>query len=264
MQSTGIPLLKFFGHYRPEQISTSLCRDYAAARYRDGVGQGTVWTELGHLSTVLSSAKKRGLTHFKPEIWRPSKPAPKDRYFTKAEIARLLAVGGTPHHVKLAMLLMLSTAGRVGAILDLTWDRVDFDRNQINLKTDGAATRKGRAVVPMNDGLRAELLFARNATISEYVVEWAGKQVKSVRKGLETVGRVSGVEGVTAHVFRHTAAVHMAEAGISMSEISQYLGHSNSMITERVYARYSPTHLLKAAQVLDFTRIEKDHCDGEQ
>ncbi len=33
-----------------------------------------------------------------------------------------------------AILLMLTTAGRVGAILDLTWDRVDFDRAQIDLR----------------------------------------------------------------------------------------------------------------------------------
>jgi integrase len=44
----------------------------------------------------------------------------------------------------------------------------------------------------------------------------------------------------------------MAEAGVPMAEISQYLGHSNVSITERVYARFSPNHLRKAASVLDF------------
>ncbi|WP_253284257.1 MULTISPECIES: tyrosine-type recombinase/integrase [unclassified Ruegeria] len=57
---------------------------------------------------------------------------------------------------------------------------------------------------------------------------------------------------VSPHVLRHTAAVHMAEAGIAMEEIAQFLGHSDSRITASVYARYSPEHLRKAASALEF------------
>jgi hypothetical protein len=48
-------------------------------------------------------------------------------------------------------------------------------------------------------------------------------------------------------LLRHTAAVLMAENGVPMSEISQYLGHNSTETTERVYARYSPDYLRKAA-----------------
>ncbi|WP_348539099.1 tyrosine-type recombinase/integrase [Ruegeria sp. R8_1] len=51
---------------------------------------------------------------------------------------------------------------------------------------------------------------------------------------------------------RHTAAVHMAEAGISIEEITQFLGHSDSRITASVYAHLSPEHLRKAASALEF------------
>jgi len=43
----------------------------------------------------------------------------------------------------------------------------------------------------------------------------------------------------------------MAEAGVPMSEIAQYLGHSSTNVTERVYARFSPDYLRKAAAALD-------------
>ncbi len=49
----------------------------------------------------------------------------------------------------------------------------------------------------------------------------------------------------------------MAEAGIPMAEISQYLGHSKIEITAQVYARYSPDHLRAAADVVDFTRLRR-------
>lgn len=61
----------------------------------------------------------------------------------------------------------------------------------------------------------------------------------------------AGLEDVTPHVLRHTAAVWMAENRVPMSEISQYLGHKSTLITERVYARYSPEYLRNAAQSLE-------------
>jgi integrase len=43
----------------------------------------------------------------------------------------------------------------------------------------------------------------------------------------------------------------MAEGGVPMSEIAQYLGHSSTRVTETVYARYSPTYLRGAAKALE-------------
>ncbi|MEO9650495.1 MAG: tyrosine-type recombinase/integrase [Roseobacter sp.] len=85
---------------------------------------------------------------------------------------------------------------------------------------------------------RAALQTARNAALTDYVVEYACGPVKSFRNGFTAACRRAGLEGVTIHTLRHTAAVYMAEAGVDMSKISQYLGHSNTAITERVYARY--------------------------
>lgn len=75
------------------------------------------------------------------------------------EDARLIAADCEPH-IRLAILLMLTTAARVGAVLDLTWDRVDMERGQINLRVDQEGPRKGRAVVPINGTLRAALTAA--------------------------------------------------------------------------------------------------------
>lgn len=252
MRYIGRALLPHFGPLQPDKVTVETCRDYRAFRLAQGKSDGTVWTELGHLQSTLNWAQKRQLIRQAPHVWKPSKPAPQDRYLSRAEIDKVLSLEGTPHHIRLAMLLMLSTEARVSALTELTWAQVDLDRGQINLRTPGANTRKGRAIVPINDGLRAALIEARAAAISDHVIEWAGKGVNSIRKGLETALKSAVLEGVSAHVFRHTAAVHMAEAGIPMSAISQYLGHSKTSVTERVYARYSPNHLKRAASVLDF------------
>lgn len=250
MTYTGRSVLPWFGAFRPDQITAQDCRAYAADRRSHGIQDGTIWTQLGKLRTCLNWAVKTGLIEKAPYIERPSKPAPKERYLTRPEITRLLAVDCAPH-IKLAIRLMLSTAARVTAVLELTWDRVDFERGQINLRT-GEGRRKGRAIVPMTDSLRASLLEARAAAMSTHVVEWAGGPVKSIKKGFKSAAEEAGLKDVSPHVLRHTAAVHMAEAGISMDEIAQYLGHSDSRITASTYARFSPEHLRRAASALEF------------
>lgn len=254
MGSTGKPVIAHFGALRPDQITTDHCRAYAAWRRKAGIAQGSIWTELGHLRTVTTWALAERLIDHAPAIERPAKPAPKDRYLTLAEIGLLLAADCLPH-IRLAILLMLTTAGRIGAVLDLTWARVDLERGVINLRATLEGPRKGRAVVPVNGSLRAALLTAREAALSDYVVEWAGSGLRSITNGFAAAVRNAGLTGVTPHVLRHTAAVHMAEGGIPMEEISQYLGHSNLEVTRRVYARFSPQHLSKAAEILDFGKL---------
>lgn len=256
MRSSGKPVLAKFGALRPDQITTDHCRDYDRERRKAGIMPGSVWTELGHLRTCLRWAQKARLISHAPHIERPQKPAPRERYLTRAEINKLLAAECQPH-IRVAIALMLATAGRVGAILDLTWDRVDLERGQVNLRRDMFGPRKGRAIVPINAMLRAALAPAREAALSDHVIEWNGEPVKSIRKGFAVAVANAGLSGVTLHVLRHTAAVHMAEAGVPMEEISQYLGHSNVQITAAVYARFSPQHLSKAAEALNFGEVRK-------
>lgn len=55
-------------------------------------------------------------------------------------------------HIKLFIILALRTAAHKQAILDLRWDRVDFERGRIYLHDpERVRNSKGRAIVPMND-----------------------------------------------------------------------------------------------------------------
>jgi integrase len=47
----------------------------------------------------------------------------------------------------------------------------------------------------------------------------------------------------------------MAAAGVPMARISQFMGHSNTATTERVYARLAPDHMSDAADALDFGKL---------
>lgn len=255
MGYTGKAVLAHFGHYRPDQVTNELCRSYTRKRTEAGISQGAVHTELGHLRSALSWAEKNRLIDAAPHVERPPKPTPKERFLSKVEVAHLIECASAPH-IALAIHLLFATAGRVGAILDLTWERVDMERGVINLRLDDARTRKGRAIVPINRGLMAALQTAKDAALSDHVVEYAGQRVQSIRKGFEAAVTRAGLVDVTLHTIRHSAAVAMVSSGVPIEKVAQFLGHSNTAITFSTYGRFAPEHLADAAEVLEFVKLK--------
>lgn len=242
-----------FGALRAEDVTKAVCRKHAADRAALGRSPHTIHGELRLLRTIINWGAHANLIKNVPHIWLPSFPAARDRHLTREEITKLLDAAELPH-IKLFIILAIATASRRTALLELTWDRVDFARGLIYLQDPARArTNKGRATVPMNDSARAALLEAKIGAISDHVIEWSGGSVKSVRRGLDTALTRAGLKTKQdgAHLLRHSAAVMMAESGVPMSQISQYLGHSSTAVTERTYARYSPDFLKGAAAALN-------------
>lgn len=252
MGYTGKAVLAHFGALRPDQITITDSRSYAAQRRESGIAQGSIHTELGHLRSALNWAAKTGLIDRAPHIERPAKPDSDVRPLADGEVRALIEACAAPH-VRLAVILLLATGARVGAILDLTWDRVDFERGVINLRLPDGVTRKGRAVVPMNRMARAALQTAYDARLTDHVVEWAGKRVASIRTGYAAAVARAGLADVNIHQIRHSVAVRMLAAGRPIEEVSQFLGHSDSHITRKTYARFMPEHLAAAADVMDLS-----------
>lgn len=244
MQYAWRALESTFGNLRPDQITRKLCQDYAKKRHREGVTDGTVIKELGVLKAALAWAKKLAGAVFE----MPETPPARDRHITLDEFNTLVEACDLPH-VRLFALLGWYTAGRASALFELTWDRVDFDKGQIRL-SKGAGRQKGRATVPIADRLRTALAEAREARTSDHVIEWGGLPVKSMARAFRAACVRAGLDDVSPHVLRHSAAVRMVENGIPLPEVGQYLGHTDLKVTYRVYARFTPGHLKKAAAAL--------------
>lgn len=235
-----------FGHLRPDQITREVCHRYAAERRLAGRQDATILKEINVVRQALNWRKIAGAV-----FEAPAAPPPRDAHLTKKQYLKLLAACAQPH-IRLFCILALTTAGRKSAILQLTWDRVDFERGMIRLAVVGERNRKGRALVPMTDQARKELLVAREAAQSPYVIEYGGEPVADIKKGFAGAVARAKLPGTVPHDLRHSAAVWMAEAGVDLMEIAQYLGHSDMKTTYSTYARFSPNHLRKAASALEF------------
>lgn len=251
MQYTWRALRDRFGKMHAESITIADCRAHTEQRRAMGIKDGTIHTELGHLRMVLLWAAKNRLIDSSPAIERPSKPEPKDGYLTRPEVSRLIDAVNAKH-VGVAIILLIGTGARSAAARELTWDRVDFDRRMIQLRNPfDKSKRKGRATVPMNDTLFTCLTAAKAASLTPFVIEWAGRPVGSLKRGLKAAGAAIGRPDVSPHMLRHSAGVWMAEDGHSMWEISEFMGHNDVKVTTRIYAKFSPVYLRKLADSLN-------------
>lgn len=252
LAQVGKSVLPELGHLSADAISIDDCRAYVAKRRKAGRKDATIRSEMGCLRASVLWAERAKLIRKAPAIDMPPAGQPRERYLTREEFAKLLDAAIDPH-IRLAMILILTTGGRIGALLELEWSQVNMDRRLIRLAKGDIGPRKGRATVPINDTLMAALTVARAAAVSDYVIEWGGRKVGSIKTGFNSAVARSGIDHCTPHDIRRTAGRWMMENGATIEEVAQYLGHTNTNITRSTYAQFSPDYLRRAAGSLELS-----------
>lgn len=252
-------LVRFFGAHHPDQITRDECRAYIAHRKAQGRADGTIRKEISVLAAAL-----RWNDPATPAVFDlPAVPPARSRWLTRDEARKLIDASAQTPHAQLFIHLALATGGRREAILGLQWDtHINFETRQVWLgfKPGG----KGRATVPMTQTLFAALQDAHNNAISPYVIEWAGEQIKDIKRALRAAYARAGIKKIDApaHVLRHTAGAWMAQDGVPMLEISRRLGHSSVQVTERHYAHLHPDYMHASTSALELRKVTA--CSMEQ
>jgi len=246
---------KVWGGYLPEQITEEEVRKFIRNGKARKLSNATIRSDLAYLTAALSFALRKKMITAVPEIQKPPAPRPRERWLTRDEAVQLIG-GAVEFHVKLFIAIAIATAGRPKHILELTWERIDFQRRQINLDNPAVdKTSKGRALVPMNDLAYEHLKIAKAAfdagSECRRVISYLGKPVVSVRKGILAAATRAKLTKVTPYVLRHTAGVWMAQAGVPLTKIAEYMGHTSLETTRKHYAKYYPDHLRDAAAALE-------------
>lgn len=72
-----------------------------------------------------------------------------------------------------------------------------------------------------------------------------------VRKAFQFLMRACGIQGVTPHTCRHTAATNMVATGIRPEIVKQILGHSDFSTTVNLYTHTSAVDLVSGIDLLD-------------
>lgn len=228
-----------FGHLTPSQVTQSVEDSYRRNRAQAGISPSTLRFELACLRAVWNHAvKRRRLDPASAPVLDPLPAAspPRDRWLERDETERLLVAAEGNPRVWAFLHLALHTAARRSAIQDLRWSQVDFHVGVIHYLPPGAhQTRKRKASVPISSALLPILEELRLHKRDGYVIGAGGK----INEPLRLIAKKAGVEGVTPHVLRHTAATYMAQAGVPLWDIAQILGNTVEQV-EKVYAKWQP------------------------
>lgn len=244
-------LKEHFGQTQPRHVTELQVRQYIRLMEKKGRSNGTTIKHLNVLRTALTWSYNKDWIDKVPFIPFPPKPAPRERWLTKEEAVKLINACEEPH-IRMFIELALKTGARKSAILQLTWDRVSFDRNLIFYPLPGISHgKKRRAIVPIAQGLKTQLELTRQLAQTSWVIERNGKPLKDVKSAWRTVLKKSGIDHCTIHDLRHTCATWLVMSGIPFEKIAKMLGDSVEMI-ERVYGHHAPDYLRDAADAVDW------------
>lgn len=105
LRSTWKALEPHFGHRLGKAITADDCREYERIRKRAGKRPSTIRTELEMLRACLRFYYGPAA----PKLHIPAASAPRDRWLTKADVAKLLDNAAAPH-ARLFIVLAVTTA----------------------------------------------------------------------------------------------------------------------------------------------------------
>lgn len=202
---------------------------------------------LGVVKSAIAWGFKRGeLPHMPPLLSIEAKDASGVEPFSVAQL-QALCKHATAEHERRLLLLCIATCARPGAVLELTWDRIDFDGGTADLNTPGRReTKKRRAVVPLAPVALAYLKPQRSIGP---LVQWAGKQLGGHKMTFQRVAKRAAVTG-TAYGIRKAVAIWMRREGVPPWDVKGMLAHSLGGATDR-YAHFDPRYMRAASESIE-------------
>ncbi len=231
----GITVAEFTMQRQAEAARVLRDKDYDA---------WTIKRAMGIAKAAVNHAWKNGeLDRPMPFIQLPDGPN-RERWLSVEELARLWDAD-MAEHVRMLLVLLLGTADRPEAVLELTRFQCDLDRGTINLNPPGRLqTKKRRPILPMADFLRPWI----EAVPAGPLVAYRGRPVKYLAHAFQNLRDAAGFgRDVTAYTVRHTVATELFRRRVPRSEISIFLGHRMpDFRTTGRYVHVAPDYLAKS------------------
>ena len=243
-------LLTHFEGLKLSQIFPDMIEAYKMARTKQ-VSPATVNREVACLKHMFNLAIKWKKTSINPvkevRFFREEKH--NLRWLTEREEERLLPKCFS--HLRPVVIVAIYTGMRKGELMDLTWDKIDFDKNTITV--DRTKIGEGRRL-PMNKTMKETLLTLKlDRPDAKYVFGKRDEPIGNFKKAWNAAVRRAGIPQIRFHDLRHTFGTRLALKGVDIKTIMELMGHKEISTTLR-YMHSSQGHKKEAVDLLDLSK----------
>jgi len=275
-------VIPIFGKKILSKITPQQCQQAINKWYEDGFTKYKDFFRL--ISSVFQYAIRLGLVHDDPtkRVIVPKNKHVKDmtlNYFTVDELRTFFKYLDSDKYPKRAMFfrVLAFTGMRKGEALALTWNDIDFKNNQISINKTIARgedarlivqtpkTRASKRVVNLDDKTMADLkkwcsIQAKELLMLGFNVLKNKDQLVFSNTNNEFIQPVKpqnwlykiikkyDLKRITVHGFRHTYATLAFEAGASIKEVQEQLGHSDFQTTMNIYTAVTDKQKLETTE----------------
>lgn len=275
----SLHILPVLGEYRIAELGRRDIQEFLTRQKREGnhrTGQALSSATMNMILSVLSLAFEYACEMEYIEenpclnVRRAKMEARRVEAFTVEEQRALEAeiAARDDWHLH-GILLCLYTGLRIGELLGLTWEDVDFERGILKvtktvcreqdgsgawrLRVDTPKTRASDRIIPLPDYMAEMLRDDRTHATTPYVVENRKGERMSIRSYqyiFEKLTERAGVRKLNFHALRHTFATRAIECGMDIRTVADIMGHQNVSITLNRYAHCMLDHKMQMMQRL--------------
>lgn len=250
--------------------------------WSDGLAPGSVWNVYEQLARMMAAAVEDRVTATTP-CRRIVLPRADDAEIIPPTVEEVFVLTeAMPLRYRAAVILLAGSGLRISELLALKATDLEFLRRCVRVerarRQDGSIgptkSSKSTRSIPLGE----VVLNVLSVHLAEYPTnEWVfcdahGRPLSYRRwKHLwNDARRQTGLGGIKTHDLRHFFASALISGGASVKQVQSVLGHSNPMITLRIYARLWPGDEDRTRSVMDVAlaaaRTERglnDHIDDE-
>jgi integrase len=254
-------ILKWWGAKLASEVTTKNCRAYANTKTAQAAR-----SDLNVLKWAMKywHNSEHGPLSVMPTYWLPPPSAPRERWLTRSEAARLLWAARRYPHIRRFILLGLYTGSRSGVLMRMRWNQIDLAAGIMSRVPAGTLQdrRKRAPRVKLGRRILAHLkrwkqLDARQSNMLAdqlTICHYHGTAVAKARTAWENTVRaaalpLTGPDKVTKHTLRHTTATWLLQKGLDLWTAAGFLGMSLKTL-ERVYGHHCPNYQEQAANLL--------------